>query len=247
MSKLLKTILKQLKELLIVLAIGLGISTVFKGFEMWATAKTLLDASLYSLIIGYGLWKGNAFTIWMIDELFPWSIRPKRTLLLSLIGSVITSGFIVFIVNRFVFLWIYEGSINDDARLLFIISIIQFFIALLITCFFLLGASFNSWLTAMLAEEKMKQEAAQLRYDVLKSNVNPHFFFNSLSVLSSLVDTDTQKAKEFIQQFANIYRYVLEQRNRELVTLSDEITFITYGFYVSLTSLTNSISTYQLT
>jgi LytS/YehU family sensor histidine kinase len=50
--------------------------------------------------------------------------------------------------------------------------------------------------------------------------------FNSLSVLSSLVDTDTAKAKQFIQQFADIYRYVLDQKDKELVSLDEEIRFV---------------------
>ena len=104
--------------------------------------------------------------------------------------------------------------------------VLTLIISLLVTVLFYLFQFFKWWRISALNESKLHQEAIQLRYDALKSQVNPHFLFNSLSVLSSLVDTDTAKAKLFIQQFANIYRYVLEHRDNELVPLIEEIDFI---------------------
>ena len=76
-----------------------------------------------------------------------------------------------------------------------------------------------------MSEERYKKEALQLQYESLKSYVNPHFLFNSLSVLSSLVEKDIHKSQLFIRQLSDIYRYVLEQKGKELVSLETELDF----------------------
>ncbi len=80
--------------------------------------------------------------------------------------------------------------------------------------------------------EKLQQEFAQVRLQALKSQVNPHFLFNSLSVLSSLVRTDAVSSEKFIAQLARAYRYILEQKDTELVTLKEELDFLDAYFYL---------------
>ncbi len=71
-----------------------------------------------------------------------------------------------------------------------------------------------------------KEEADYARYETLKSQINPHFLFNSLNSLSSLIHIDANKADEFAVKLSNIYRYVLDHQDDELVTLHDEIVFV---------------------
>jgi hypothetical protein len=76
-----------------------------------------------------------------------------------------------------------------------------------------------------LMAEQLEQELGRIRFEVLKSQINPHFMFNSLNVLSSLIDKDTRKAQQFIDEFSLIYRYVLETIERPVVRLADELEF----------------------
>lgn len=73
--------------------------------------------------------------------------------------------------------------------------------------------------------EQLEQELTGIRFEVLKSQINPHFMFNSLNVLSSLISQDTGKAQQFIDEFSLIYRYVLETIEKQVVRLSDELEF----------------------
>lgn len=83
--------------------------------------------------------------------------------------------------------------------------------------------------------ERMEKEAVQAQFDALKNQVNPHFLFNSLSILSSLVDTDTKLAGQFINRLSKAYRYILEQRDNERVSLQTELDFITaYTFLLMI-------------
>ena len=73
---------------------------------------------------------------------------------------------------------------------------------------------------------KVQKENLQSQFEVLKQQVNPHFLFNSLNVLSSLISKDTSKAQQFIDEFSQIYRYVIETIEITVVTLGKELSFV---------------------
>jgi two-component system, LytTR family, sensor kinase len=80
--------------------------------------------------------------------------------------------------------------------------------------------------------EKLQREYAQVRLQALKNQVNPHFLFNSLSVLSSLVHVSAEASDKFIQQLSKAYRYILDQKDVEWVTLKEEIDFLDAYFFL---------------
>lgn len=73
--------------------------------------------------------------------------------------------------------------------------------------------------------EIIKKNKARFQYEQLKSQLNPHFLFNSLNVLDYLVHTDTEKASRFIKKLAGVYRYLLNKDNEMTVTLQEELEF----------------------
>ena len=75
-------------------------------------------------------------------------------------------------------------------------------------------------------EEKLKTLAAQAELKALRAQINPHFLFNSLNTIASLVSTNPPKAEESIERLADIFRYALSASDKELVTLRDELDFI---------------------
>lgn len=74
--------------------------------------------------------------------------------------------------------------------------------------------------------EEQRALALQYQYDALKAQVNPHFLFNSLNLLYSLVSIDQQKSKEFILALSKIYRYILSQQGHQTVSLAQELEFL---------------------
>lgn len=74
-------------------------------------------------------------------------------------------------------------------------------------------------------EHKIVAQSASVKYETLKSQIDPHFLFNSLNVLTSLIEENPAKAQEFTIALSKIYRYVLEQRNKDLVSLNEELDF----------------------
>lgn len=74
--------------------------------------------------------------------------------------------------------------------------------------------------------EALERELTQIRFEMLRSQINPHFMFNSLNVLSGLIEKDVTKAQEFIDEFSQIYRYVLETVEQPTTTLGKELDFL---------------------
>jgi LytS/YehU family sensor histidine kinase len=91
----------------------------------------------------------------------------------------------------------------------------------------------NHWVKAIEKNEELKRENLSARYEALKNQVNPHFLFNSLNTLSGVVEKAPQLATDFIKKLSDIYRYVLEQNDKELVSLNKELKFVEDYIFLS--------------
>jgi len=88
------------------------------------------------------------------------------------------------------------------------------------------------WNNSLKREQKLREEKLIFQYETLKNQVNPHFLFNSLNTLSSLIPKDPELSERFITKFSTIYRYILEKADREIVGLHEEIEFIKNYFFL---------------
>ena len=95
---------------------------------------------------------------------------------------------------------------------------------------FTIGFFYILWQKSVKKEQKLIEENLKHRYNTLKSQVNPHFLFNSLNTLSELVYVDPKKADSYIQTLSGVYRYVLENEETELIDLEKEIEFVKQYF-----------------
>ncbi|SDL18295.1 sensor histidine kinase [Siphonobacter aquaeclarae] len=83
--------------------------------------------------------------------------------------------------------------------------------------------------------ERLEKESVKAQFMALKNQVNPHFLFNSLSILSSLVEIDPQLSVQFISRLSKAYRYILEQRDNDSIHLKTELEFIrAYTFLLNI-------------
>lgn len=72
---------------------------------------------------------------------------------------------------------------------------------------------------------RLEKANAESNLKVLSNQIAPHFLFNNLNVLQSLIDIDTIQAKEFVRHLSSIYRYLIRHKDEEVVTLNDEMAF----------------------
>jgi len=89
---------------------------------------------------------------------------------------------------------------------------------------------FVLWQDALKREQELREENLIFQNETLKSQVNPHFLFNSLNTISSLVQTQPETAERFIKNLSSVYRYILENGQKDTVPLQSELDFIT-GYF----------------
>ena len=84
---------------------------------------------------------------------------------------------------------------------------------------------YNKYQQNKIKEQKVIAGTASAKFDALKNQLDPHFLFNSLNVLTSLIEENPDSAQKFTTSLSKVYRYVLEQKNKELVTVDEELQF----------------------
>ena len=92
---------------------------------------------------------------------------------------------------------------------------------------------YNSWKTYILKTENLIHENVKSQLDALKSQLDPHFLFNSLNTLASLVGEKNVPAQKFLEQLADVYRYVLLNREKNIVSMKDEMNFLDAYIYLN--------------
>jgi len=119
------------------------------------------------------------------------------------------------------------GTAFSDTKEAYIISLSISVIMNTIIVILIEGAFFfRQWKYSLIEAERFKKESIVAKYETLRSQVSPHFLFNSLNTLSNLISDEDGDAKEFVDDFSDVYRYVLTSREKEVVKLSEELAFL---------------------
>jgi LytS/YehU family sensor histidine kinase len=198
---------------------------------IWRGCCTRIGAyfwiSFFTASLWIALWLGNAYVSQLMDYFFSWQKEPIKRLVAGLISmTVYTIGAVYGIVLLFK---LAGFNVGDRMYGTYFSTIV---ITLIITMF-MTGRSFLvNWRQAAVDAEASKRESINAKYESLKSQVNPHFLFNSLNALTNLVYQDQDKAVKFIKELADVYRYVLDTREKEVVPLEGELKFLQAYIYL---------------
>ncbi len=169
------------------------------------------------------LWVSNANFNSVLPDRFDWVRTPEKRFFFNLGMTAIVTFFIWCLIT---ILWNAPWEGIDIGRVVRNFELSDFLPTLGITLFisvFMHGRSFlNEWRNAAAEAERLKKEQIAAQYETLKNQVNPHFLFNSLNVLTALVHRDADQAEQFVRQMSKVYRYVLDSRNSETVPLEQE-------------------------
>ncbi|HRI60850.1 MAG TPA: histidine kinase [Saprospiraceae bacterium] len=162
-----------------------------------------------------------------LDRFLKWDKQPLRrasvqfliiaaiTAFLSLTGSAIY--FMIYKPPDFIQPYISEGVVKN--------ALISAFVALAGAGIYLTLSFFHHWNISQIEAERYKIAAAESQIEALKSQLDPHFLFNSLNTLTELVEVNSSKSLDFLKSFSQVYRYVLQTREHESVTLQEELDF----------------------
>lgn len=187
------------------------------------------------IVITTIVWEGNLRLDCLLNQKFPWEKSVKKRILIHLFSSTIYTISSIFLSLKIFNAIICEYSKAEQDKFFVLSIIIGLMTAFIILSIEISVQFFNNWKKSLVEIEKHKAESTQAQLQNLKNQINPHFLFNNLSVLSSLVYLDQDKAVDFINQLSKVYRYILDNRNGELASIESEITFIeSYIFLLQL-------------
>ncbi len=221
-----KFIFRVLAFVLLLIVIGnLMMLVIFRDLKF--TGHVFLIASVNSVLVGGTFAITIGTLIKYLDRKIPWLQFPLRRLIVQvLLTIVVVMAIIAITIPILGFFW--DQQITSDLFLNQMFFMMKIAFAFLFVGTLLSNAImfFKNWKAAAVQQEKLKREQLALQYETLKSQVNPHFLFNSLNSLTSLINTNPEKAIDFVKKLSEVYRYVLDQKDREMVALETELKFL---------------------
>jgi sensor histidine kinase YesM len=182
-----------------------------------------LSGTLMSLLAIFLIAWADLRIIHHLNRTFPWESR-----LISRISFQFFLTIALALLASSMITWV-SHLLNTYPEGLATVMVDNFLVSAVLNL--ILMAILEAWIFFMEGSESRKRteylekELSQIRFEVLKNQINPHFMFNSLNVLSGLIDKDTEKAHQFIDEFSHIYRYVLETIEKPVVTVREELEF----------------------
>jgi len=224
--KLTKTAFKVIVILIALILMG-NIIVMFQLPLSEFTWKIVLSNSINSILIGGAMSVGIIRIVKKLDKIYPWLKNPVKRLVYQLIFTI---GYSIFIMSIATLVMTFNkrgeipsGIILDNSLFMVKVAITFLILSMLITNAIIF---FVNWKKSVMLQEQLKREHLNLQYETLKSQVNPHFLFNSLNSVTSLIKKDPDKAILFVKRLSDVYRYVLEQKDNEIVTIDLELKFL---------------------
>ncbi|MEQ9581460.1 MAG: 2TM domain-containing protein, partial [Arenibacter sp.] len=179
-----------------------------------------------NMIFAVILYMVNAYWIHYLIVKYEHRIYSGKRLLMGISGNILLSLVGIFVSRLILKVGIGNMSISN-----FLVNEklghykVSLLLAILISAIFYLAWYFKYRQENKVKEQKIIAGTASAKFDALKNQLDPHFLFNSLNVLTSLIEEDPQQAQKFTTSLSKVYRYVLEQKNKDLVTVDEELAF----------------------
>ena len=222
---------KLIKEIPRAIILSIAVFLVLLVIKLTTGITIQLDNYLlinfgYTMLYGMTLYFANAYLFIFLDSVFDVERFTKRRIILGFLGSFVISVFAIFLL-RIVEDVLIEGErfevfIQNETLANYVVTIIiTFFITLAFHVFYF----YKAYQENKVNQQKIIAGNASAQFESLKNQIDPHFLFNSLNVLSSLIEENPESAQKFTTSLSKIYRYVLEQKDKELVSVAEELQF----------------------
>ncbi|MEP1358554.1 MAG: histidine kinase [Marinobacter alexandrii] len=169
-------------------------------------------------------WNGACIVIFFFRRKLPEISKVQKRLLLT---------------SLFIIIWMSIGGL--PLKLLFQISSFQdllkpsehteflpfnFIAATVISLSYEAAYFFEKWKEQFTLNQQLKSQQIRTQYEVLQNQMSPHFLFNSLNTLTTIIPEDADAAVAFTEKLSEVYRYILQNKERELVSLNEELDFV---------------------
>ena len=207
-----------------------GLNFAFFG-KRYFTGDIFLQATLVTGLLGLISWQIQTLIAIYLRKRFRGAVRTTRRVIFALIFFIVLSAVIVTLI------FIAYGTTHF---LGFSMNVASYFGSLVVAFITNITAvAINEALSgnehsksAELEAERIKREALQTQLQSLQQQINPHFLFNSLNSLSSLIGDNAEEAEKFVAEMSKVYRYVLRYKDTAFTDLATELRFIQSYFHL---------------
>ena len=218
------------KEIFKSIIVGIAIFMVvliivfLNGWEL--TTQELWKEFWQSMIFSMTIYLCNAASFILLMRKYDKALFTRKYIAYGIMGNIVASIVGIFLSRLILRVIIYKTPIDQflmGERPQYYLS--SFLISMLVALLFYAAYYYKYNKEKQVKEQKIIAGSASARFDALKNQLDPHFLFNSLNVLTSLIEEDPDQAQKFTTSLSKVYRYVLEQKNKDLVTVDEELNF----------------------
>jgi sensor histidine kinase YesM len=203
------------------------IFSAFLGADL--TVQNVLLTFLLSSLYSFGLGFGNGFLSVLLDRKWDWLEQTNLRVYYGILVTVLYTVPAVLGINYIIYVLVQNLPVEKFFSDRMIWNHFFYIVLSLGVSIFMQARSFMvKWKQASkfeITQQKIIAGTANAKFESLKNQIDPHFLFNSLNVLSSLIEENPDNAQRFTTSLSKIYRYVLEQKDKELVSVEDELSF----------------------
>lgn len=188
-----------------------------------------LEVTIVAFVVVVVLWETLRFIDRYLNKVMPFEAGLTKRVVVQLgLGAVFG------VIIRFLIYYFGEPNVPFKLDEMFLATtwVIYTILPMAINLGFFTSHFIDRWKKSLLLNEQLEREKSQVQFDNLKNQLNPHFLFNALTSLNSLIFEDQKLASQFLQQLSKVYRYVLQNKDKTIVSLETELSFIDH--YVSL-------------
>ncbi|HEV7351198.1 sensor histidine kinase [Telluribacter sp.] len=194
------------------------------------SADKLLRTDLIALSAGYLCWNLTRWIVLLLQKKYPGIDNLYRRLVwMALLLPVLVH--FAWLIRQMAHIAFNNAAFVNETLPEYTYSLgIQIFYHCIYYAIYEGSYGLQAWQQAYEQNERLKKNKLQSQLDALKSQINPHFLFNSLNSLSMLIHENPRQAEDFVDEISNVYRYLLRSNDQELTTLGRELQFINSYF-----------------
>lgn len=195
---------------------GMIDNTIFSG-------RQLIFHYLYFMFVAFSIWHGNRYLIFRLRLRYSWLNQPIYKVLALIVSNIFYT--IPIAVGLLTMWYVFGRNVTVDWNVIFKATALCVVCVVFITHTYETVFLIKSWETDKSKSEILEKAKLEAELEALKNQIDPHFMLNSLNTLSHLIENDSTKAKLFNDALADVFRYILYNKDRNLVLLSEEVEF----------------------
>jgi len=182
---------------------------------------------LYFILLAALIWQGNRYLLFRTRQRLTWFDRPVEKIVLLVVNNIFYTVPLTAVMLWGWYHWADFSAANW--KVIQTVCLINVICVLFVTHVYETIFLVKEKESELVKNEQLQRARAEAELAALKSQIDPHFIFNSMNTLSYLIGTDPKKAVLFTENLAEVYRYMLMQKEQSLVLLEDELAF-TYKY-----------------